>query len=222
MRSPFFYMPVDTNTWRERTGLFNFYIKLKYSSPFSHVFRNSQLCFSSLLILMLITFVLYSELLVFHNIHFFLFDKTTSFANMLTFFVCDFKCLLILLSGDIELNPGPKRYSNLKVCHYNLNSLTSHSFAKVSSLQAYNAIHKFDIICLSETFLDSSISLSDPALYLDGYKIIRADHPMNIKRGGVCIYYKETLPLNVINISQLQESLVVETLFENKKSYLVT
>ena len=215
-------MPVDTNTWRERTGLFNFYIKLKYSSPFSHVFRNSQLCFSSLLILMLITFVLYSELLVFHNIHFFLFDKTTSFANMLTFFVCDFKCLLILLSGDIELNPGPKRYSNLKVCHYNLNSLPSHSFAKVSSLQAYNAIHKFDIICLSETFLDSSISLSDPALYLDGYKIIRADHPMNIKRGGVCIYYKETLPLNVINISQLQESLVVEILYENKKCYLVT
>ena len=48
------------------------------------------------------------------------------------------KSLLILLSGDIELNPGPKRYFNLKVCHWNLNSLRSNNFAKLTSLQAYN------------------------------------------------------------------------------------
>ena len=26
-----------------------------------------------------------------------------------------------------------------------------------------------------------------------GYSLLRADHPIDIKRGGVCIYYKEHL-----------------------------
>ena len=30
---------------------------------------------------------------------------------------------------------------------------------------------------------------------LDGYNIIRADHPSDFKRGGVCIYYKEHILL---------------------------
>ena len=129
---------------------------------------------------------------------------------------------MLLLSGDIELNPGDKHHSNLKVCYWNLNSLQAHNFAKVSSLRAYNTLHKFDIICLSETYLDSSISSNDPELLLDGYELIRADHPMNLKRGGVCIYYKQTLPINVLNINQLKECLVVEIFYNNKKCVLVS
>ena len=52
--------------------------------------------------------------------------------------------------------------------------------------------------------------------------MIRSDHPMNLKRGGVCIYFKETLPLNVLNVNQIQECIVVEVLYNNKKCYLVT
>ena len=141
---------------------------------------------------------------------------------MLIYILFILKLLLLFLSGDIELNPGPKNHRNLKVCHYNVNSLPSHNFAKLSSLQAYNALHKFDIICISETFLDSSISNNDLESLLDGYKIIRSDHPLNLKRGGVCIFFKETLPLNILNITQLNECLVVEILYNNKKCYLVT
>ena len=56
------------------------------------------------------------------------------------------KCLL-QLSGDIELNPGPKPNSckSFSICHWNLNSITSHNFIKVSLLTADNSIHKFDI-----------------------------------------------------------------------------
>ena len=55
----------------------------------------------------------------------------------------------ISLSGDIEVNPGPKRDINqcFSVCHWNLNSAASHNFSKIQSLIAYNFIHKFDIIC---------------------------------------------------------------------------
>ena len=44
-----------------------------------------------------------------------------------------FYSLLLLLSGDVELNPGPKRnYSNaFSICHWNLNSISAHNYAKV-------------------------------------------------------------------------------------------
>ena len=46
---------------------------------------------------------------------------------------------------------------------------------------------------MSETYLDSSIP--DNLTDIRGYNLVRADHPDNIKRGGVCIYYKESLPV---------------------------
>ena len=41
--------------------------------------------------------------------------------------------------------------------------------------------------------------------------MIRADHPSNTKRGGVCIYYKEYLPFNrKVDICRLNECIVTE------------
>ena len=57
------------------------------------------------------------------------------------------------------------------------------------------------MICISETYLDSSISVDDKRIQLDGYNLIRADHPNKIKKGGVCIYYKE--PLCIKNMMSL-------------------
>ena len=67
--------------------------------------------------------------------------------------------LLITLSGDVELNPRPKRNAaqTLSICHWNLNSICAHNFAKLSLLRANVSVRKFDIICLSETYLNSSI-----------------------------------------------------------------
>ena len=83
--------------------------------------------------------------------------------------------------GDIELNPGPRKEkkNSLSVCHWNLNRLSAHNFSKLTQLKAYNAIYKHDFICLSETYLDSSIP--DNALDIEGYRLVRADHPNNIK-----------------------------------------
>ena len=79
------------------------------------------------------------------------------------------------------------------------------NYIKLSLLKAYIAIHKFDIICLSETYLDSSTTSDDDNLAISGYNLIRSDHPSNNKRGGVCIYYKNFLPLRVLGIQYLQE-----------------
>ena len=45
--------------------------------------------------------------------------------------------------------------------HWNLNSIAARNFIKMSLLQTYNAIHSFDIICLSETYLDNSYHTDD-------------------------------------------------------------
>ena len=60
-----------------------------------------------------------------------------------------FVFLMLFACGDIELNPGPKKRSscyNFSVCHWNLNSITTHNFAKIDLLQAYNTIHQYDMI----------------------------------------------------------------------------
>ena len=80
----------------------------------------------------------------------------------------------------------------------------------MSLLRAYISINKIDIICLSETYLDSSIPSDDDNLELPGYNLVRADNPTNTKRGGVCIYYHNSLPLKVIDIQFLNECINFE------------
>ena len=57
-------------------------------------------------------------------------------------------------------------------------------YKKVSLLSAFISVHKLDIICLSETYLNSETSPDDDNLEISGYNIIRKDHTSNTKRGG--------------------------------------
>ena len=90
-----------------------------------------------------------------------------------------FKCNLLLLCDDVELNPGPKQNTAKKftICHWNINSIAAHNFAKLVLFKAYSSIHKFDIICLSETYLDSSILPDGSNLKIPGCDLVRSDHP---------------------------------------------
>ena len=49
------------------------------------------------------------------------------------------------------------------------------------------SVYEFDVICLSETYLDSNVPLDDDNLVISGYNLIRYNHPSNTKRGGVCL-----------------------------------
>ena len=93
--------------------------------------------------------------------------------------------VLLLCRGDIESNPGPKKLkkSYLSVYHWNLNSLSAHSFSKFTQMKAYISMYKHDFIYLSDTYLDSSTP--DSLLEIDGHILVCVEHPNNIKRGGV-------------------------------------
>ena len=120
--------------------------------------------------------------------------------------------LILFICGDVELNPGPKNTKSyyFSLCHWNLNSLPAHDFSKLSLIEAYNRQHNFDIICLSETYLDSSYADDDTRLNLKDFTLIRADNPHNCKRGGVRSYLKEHLVVPAVNPLNLSECLVLE------------
>ena len=129
--------------------------------------------------------------------------------------------LLLLLHGDIESNPGPKKNKKtyFPLCHWNVNSLVAHK--KISLLAAYNSVYRYDIICISESFLDSTISDDDNILHMEGYNLIRADYPDNIKRGGVCLYFKKGLALRKIELSHITECLLCEVNVKGQVGFII-
>ena len=129
--------------------------------------------------------------------------------------------LLIICSSDIEANPGPKKNTKISFCHWHLNGVAAYNFSKVSLLQAMATTHEYDIICLSETFLDSSFNSLDDRINIEGYNLLRADHPNDNKRGGVCMYFKEHLPiLRRDDLCNLPECLVTEIRMGKKEMLL--
>ena len=132
--------------------------------------------------------------------------------------------LLVFLSGNVEINPGPKRTpkASLSICHWNLNSISTHNYAKLSLLRAYLAFHKFDIIYLSKRYLNSSNSPDDETSEISGYNLVYSDHPLNSKRAGVCIYYKNYLPLRIISVNYLSECINFEIMIGNKICNFIT
>ena len=125
---------------------------------------------------------------------------------------------LKLLSGDVEINLGPKSSSRkcFAICHWNLNGTLAQSYTKVSLLTAYNFFHNFNVICVSETILNSKTAPNDLNLEIRGYNTFLDDHPSKSKRGDVCIFYKAKLPLKVVNISNLNQCINSKFTIANK------
>ena len=118
---------------------------------------------------------------------------------------------MIYLSGDIEKSPGPLKDLSQKVSirYWNLNTLAARNFTEVASLKVYLSVQRFDNFCISETYLNSSITEDDNCLQIHGYDLIRSDHPSNNKTGGVAIYYKNFLPLKLMDVNYLTESSLI-------------
>ena len=44
------------------------------------------------------------------------------------------------------------------------------------------------MIYLTESYLNASVSSDNDNLNINGFKLVRADHPGIVKRGGVCVF----------------------------------
>ena len=215
-------MPIDNATWHPRVGIF-------YAVKSLHKSKPKPKSISSLHFFLICWnyFVTFNLNIIHHvfdrslpnkclNIYSSLIAKILKKTKITIFlFLCTLN--LLIQYGDIETNPGPK-YSSLQFCHWNLNGITAHHSIKISLLQAYITQRNYDIICLSETFLNSSIQSDDDKIKIDGYNLKRSDHSSGSKRGGVCIYYKEYIPLiKRDDLCTLDNCLVTEIRSQNEK-----
>ena len=73
--------------------------------------------------------------------------------------------------------------------------------------------------CISETFPNSSVQTND-RISIDGYNFIRADHPSDLKEGGVGIYYKEHLSLIKRVVYALDNCLVADIHLQGENYFL--
>ena len=87
-------------------------------------------------------------------------------------------------------------------------------------MKGYNFVHKYDFLCVSEICFNSPFESNDKDIMIEGYNLIRSDHPSNTKRSGACIYYKESLAVRIVNMISLTGCLVCEATIQNKKGYV--
>ena len=139
-------------------------------------------------------------------------------SKIIIFFLCSFFVLVLLLKpGDIEINPGPKKkLLKCLCCHQNVNSIFTHN--KLLLLTAYNSALNYDLIWLTETYLDSPVDPNN--LLINGYKLLRAGHSDNVKRGGVRLYYRENLTLQLVDTTYIEQCVLCEINIQNTTGYV--
>ena len=106
--------------------------------------------------------------------------------------------LLLLLSGDVSLNPGPNRSCNMRFATNNLRSVRQKS-AALSDLISSKQI---DILAMTDTWLSSC----DTAACLDdisppGFSLFHCPRPSGRGR-GVAFLVRETVKVEIIHTSK--------------------
>ena len=124
--------------------------------------------------------------------------------------------LLLLMCADVHPHPSP-RIKSFSFCHWNLDSIMIENKVKIPPIEAISSVHKFDIIAFSETYLNDTIPNNEAEIEGYGSDIFRSDDPTITKRGGVCLYYRNTLPIKLCpDLHILDESIVIELTLSRK------
>ena len=136
--------------------------------------------------------------------------------------------LLLLLSGDIKLNPGPfynlqpldhdkwniLKYKGLPFLHLNINSL----LPKIGGLRLIDKLTKAAVNRIFESKLNNSVLTSE--IQIDVYGLLRCDR--NRYWGGVACYIRNDLSYNVKSYSLKNiENIFLESLLANSKPIVV-
>jgi exonuclease III len=113
-------------------------------------------------------------------------------------------CLILLLAGDIEINPGPVSLTSVNLSHLNIRSATSVTpqLYKPTSIQETISDHKLDILSLSETWLplDTLPSVLN-SLTPPNFSILSSPRASGCRGGGLAVIYRSTLKLTKILLS---------------------
>jgi hypothetical protein len=129
--------------------------------------------------------------------------------------------LLLLKCGDVHPKPGPTfENKSIKICHINIQSLyiraETHHRRKIDEIESFVAnAANYDIICLSETWLDPQIETS--LVDIQGFSFLRKDRLG--RAGGVGLYISDALPRKRLYELEFPETdlMWIELLLGHKK-----
>ena len=206
-------MNVETSVWRARIGLMNvlkMQNKLGSFNSWESVFR----------------FVFIILLLLGIGIRLFLkkvFKAGLAVLLKYIYLALPFmwNYVILMLCNDIQKNPGPCGGNPLKILHWNLNSIKTDNYSRVSLIESFNSNLNYDIIGISETALHQSDT--DDRLNIEGYYApIRRDIILpDEKYGGVLFYVRDSLPIiERPDLETTKNQLIIETNINRKKIIL--
>ena len=90
-----------------------------------------------------------------------------------------------------------KRVKARYIFRFPFGTLSIYGFSKGSLLNAFNSIHKYDIISLCETSLGFNEIV--PENIIQGYHYHACNYPSGEKNGGVGIFYKDSSSIIIRN-----------------------
>ena len=140
----FLEMPVNAVQYRVTVGIFNngkliinLIFELPSCSKLSNNLPNYDTSYISLLLYFFLIAFLFSKGYVSKISTKLYISIFLLFNVLLSMFVWLCSCLIIL-SGDVEVNLGPKNSASecLSICHWNLNSISAHDYSKLFLLKA--------------------------------------------------------------------------------------
>lgn len=84
--------------------------------------------------------------------------------------------------------------NSLMICHVNCQCLLPH----IDAFKLFSLVNKYDIICMSETWLKDS--MKNGMIALSGYYLLRCDR-VGKNGGGVGVFIREDIRANIIESS---------------------
>ena len=108
--------------------------------------------------------------------------------------------LLLIVSGAIEVNPGPRGNEKLNYfsfAFWNLNSLVARYGARLTQIEALVANNNFHIFGICESSLSKDIPNENITIHGFSPSPFRADCPntQDHRKGGVALFYRENLSI---------------------------
>ena len=97
--------------------------------------------------------------------------------------------ILLIISGSVEINPGPHVSKLLSFAVWNLDSLPARDFARIPLTESFQATYDFDMFGVCESMLNENISNED--ILTNGFSPdpFRSDKDSDTRNGGVCLYF---------------------------------
>ena len=132
-------------------------------------------------------------------------------------------CILLIISGTVEINPGPHpSKKNFSFAFWNLDSLPARDFARIPLIETLQSTYDFDMFGVCESMLTANIPNED--IFINGFSPdpFRSDKDSDTRNGGVCLYFKESLPIKErCDLELIPETIVAEIKFHRKKIFFV-